>query len=100
MTCPYIASPVGQKMITSPIVAMTDVEKMQSLDLPMSLLMIGMGACFLALRSKMAVARQVHVQKGEMTAEEAKKKDRLVFWCSSGVVARGTFVFVMWVTGH
>lgn len=87
-------------MIAFPIVAMTDAEKMQSLDLPISLLMISMGACFVALRKKMAVARQVRVQKGEMTAEEAKKNDRLVFWCGLGIVACGSFVFVMWATGH
>lgn len=87
-------------MISSLTLGLTEAEKLQSLDLPMSLLMIGMGAGFVALRKKMAVARQVRVQKGEMSADEAKKNDRLVFWGGCGVMACGLFNFVMWATGH
>lgn len=87
-------------MSLSSFVALTDAEKMQSLDLPASLLMIGMGAAFIGLRKKLASARQARVQKGEMSAEQAKKADRLVLWGGCTILALGLLVLVLWATGH
>ena len=79
---------------------MTDAEKVQSLDLPLALMTVGWGLYFLARRKKMAAAAQMRVQLGEITVEEAKRNERLIFWGSCLVTLSGLFVFGMWATGN
>jgi hypothetical protein len=48
----------------------------------------------------MAVARQVRVAKGELSAEDARKNDRFMVFGGWFVMAWGLFVLIMWATGH
>jgi hypothetical protein len=79
---------------------MSPAEKLQLADLPIALVMFAMGVRFLALRKKMSVARAERVEKGEITAAEAAKADRMVLWGGWGVTVGGIFLIAMWATGH
>ena len=78
----------------------TQAEKLQMLDLPMALLMTVNGAAFVLLRKQQARAREARVQKGEMTAEEAKKKDRIFGWGGWFVLTAGLVLVGVWAAGY
>ena len=66
----------------------------------MALLMLAMGIVFLTMRKKQAAARRERVDRGELTAEQAKKNDKLFSWSGYGVTACGLFLLAMWLTGN
>ena len=78
---------------------MTQAEKMQSLDLPMALLLLGLGIGFILLRKKIDKLREARVASGELTAEEAKKNAKLTFWGGIGTAFCGALLLVMWILG-
>jgi hypothetical protein len=79
---------------------MSPPEKLQLADLPMAVIMLVMGAAFLALRKKMTIARAERVAKGEISAAEAMKADRMILWGGGFITAGGFSLLVMWVSGH
>jgi hypothetical protein len=77
-----------------------DPSRMQALDLPVALLMLVGGLVCIALRKQQARARQKRVQEGELSPEEAKKKDTVFLWSSYGLVIIALFLLILWATGH
>ena len=82
------------------ILAMSAAQKMRTLDLPMSLLMLVMGIIFIALRKQQAAARHERMKKGELSAEEAEKNGRIFYWGGYVVTAAGLFSLGMWAAGY
>jgi hypothetical protein len=76
---------------------MTPAEKMQSLDLPVALLLLGVGIGFIVLRKKLDKLRETRVAAGELTAEEARKNEKLTHWGGYLITACGTLLVVMWI---
>jgi len=82
------------------IFADASAEKLKPMDLPVALLLLATGIIFLAQRKTQEAARQVRVEKGDLTAEQAKKNGKIFNWCGYGVTACGLFLVVMWATGN
>lgn len=78
---------------------MTPAEKMQSLDLPMALLILGMGMGFILFRKKLDKSREARIASGELTTEEARKNARLTCWGSCIITACGALLLIMWILG-
>ncbi|ACB75872.1 hypothetical protein [Opitutus terrae] len=79
---------------------MSASEKLQLFDLPVALALLAFGVPFLSLRKKMSIACMERVKKAELSADEAAKADRLVFWCGSAVTACGLLLIGLWAGGY
>lgn len=66
-------------------------------DLVAGLLLITMGVCFLALRTRIAAARERRVQAGDMSAADARRRTRRHVWLSIGVIVGGLIVVGRWI---
>ena len=78
------------------ILAISDAEKLQMLDLPVALLTLAMGIASIAMRKQQKAARRKRVEKGELSFEEANKKEKTFNLCGNIALGCGIFLLIMW----
>jgi hypothetical protein len=82
------------------ILAISDAEKLSTLDLPIALLMLAFGVVAISLRKQQAAARLVRVKKGELSEAEAKKNEKIIYWSGYVLTALGLLLLGLWATGR
>jgi hypothetical protein len=74
-------------------------QEMQVFDLPIAIMFVALGIGFLAIRKQQSAARGACVERGELTAEEAKKKDRTLSVGAYAITAIGALLLLAHFAG-